>query len=288
MNFLILKKYNFNLEKAITAQKSSPLGYGSEFRPPQTLRKVFKHHPLWAQMEQLLINGSEWPLSDLSMSDKIEDLTEALAFGNHKGASQKSVLLKKLISDDIHYGYGLVIPRSTGKNLTSPKCMRSTNEHHETVHIRHRRRRCGKGASDRRSKFQMAVRIVGQQKGEEREPPMLHVRALSHVATVLDSGGKKKVPTSTDCTPEDQHQVSLQEVPSKRHHSNTDHHTSTQRQAGNHYAMSYLWGHPMPFQMKHTSGEHPRPGKQDPIRQQLGPTDQLHTKPTPCPIDQHY
>jgi hypothetical protein len=34
-----------------------------------------------------------------------------LAFGNHKGASQKPVLLKKLISDNIRYGYGLVIPR---------------------------------------------------------------------------------------------------------------------------------------------------------------------------------
>jgi hypothetical protein len=35
-NFMILKKYDFDLEKAINAQKSSPLGYGSEFRPPQT------------------------------------------------------------------------------------------------------------------------------------------------------------------------------------------------------------------------------------------------------------
>ncbi len=45
-NFVILKKYDFDLEKAINAQKSSPLGYGSEFRSPQTLRRFFKHHPL--------------------------------------------------------------------------------------------------------------------------------------------------------------------------------------------------------------------------------------------------
>jgi hypothetical protein len=32
-----------------------------------------------------------------------------LKFGNHKGASQKPDLLKKLISDDIRYGYSLVI-----------------------------------------------------------------------------------------------------------------------------------------------------------------------------------
>ncbi len=38
-NFLVLKKYNFNLDKAMLAQKSSPLGYSSEFRSLQTLGK---------------------------------------------------------------------------------------------------------------------------------------------------------------------------------------------------------------------------------------------------------
>ncbi len=116
-NFLSLKNYNFHLEKAIRAQQSSLLGYGSQFRSPEMLRKIFKHHPLWAQMKDLLIDGSKWPLSELSESERIADLTEALAFGNHKGASQKPVLLKKLISDDIRYGYGLVIPR--GKSHVS-------------------------------------------------------------------------------------------------------------------------------------------------------------------------
>jgi hypothetical protein len=61
-------------------------------------------------MKNLLVKGSKWPLSTLSKSDRITDLTEALAFGSHKGASTKSVLLKKLISNDIRFGYGLVIP----------------------------------------------------------------------------------------------------------------------------------------------------------------------------------
>ncbi len=88
-NFRILKKYDFDLEKAINAQNSSPLGYGSEFRPPQTLRRIFKHHPLWERMECLLIGGSKWPLTEISKSDRTADLTNALQFGNHKGASQK-------------------------------------------------------------------------------------------------------------------------------------------------------------------------------------------------------
>ncbi len=61
-------------------------------------------------MEGLLIKRSKWPLIEISKSNRIADLAEALQFGNHKGASQKLDLLKKLISDDIRYGYGLVIP----------------------------------------------------------------------------------------------------------------------------------------------------------------------------------
>jgi hypothetical protein len=116
-NFLILKNYNFDLEKAIRAQQSSPLGYGSEFRSPEMLRKIFKHHLLWARMKDLLTDGSKWPLSELNKSERIADLTEALAFGNHKGASRKPVILKKLITDDIRYGNGLVIPQGKISHL---------------------------------------------------------------------------------------------------------------------------------------------------------------------------
>ena len=59
----------------------------------------------------LLIKGSKWPLTEISKSSRMADLTEALQFGNHKGVSQKPDLLKKSVSDDICYGYGLVIPR---------------------------------------------------------------------------------------------------------------------------------------------------------------------------------
>jgi hypothetical protein len=62
-------------------------------------------------MECLLIKGSKWPLTELSKRDRIEDLNKALQFGNHKGALQKPELLKKLISNDIKFGYGLVVPR---------------------------------------------------------------------------------------------------------------------------------------------------------------------------------
>jgi hypothetical protein len=88
-NFLVLKRHNMDLGQAIAAQKDSPLGYGSEFKPPQVPRRLFLHHPLWERMETILVNVPQWPLKEISKEDRAADLQEALAFGNHKGASRK-------------------------------------------------------------------------------------------------------------------------------------------------------------------------------------------------------
>ena len=61
-------------------------------------------------MTQILQNRSEWPLEPLDEDSQREDVMEALAFGNHKGASLKPKLLLKLNSKDIHYGYCLPLP----------------------------------------------------------------------------------------------------------------------------------------------------------------------------------
>ena len=86
-NFIVLKKYGLDLGRAIDAQKCSPLSYGSEFKPPHILKRIFNNFPLWPHMEQLLINGSQWPLDKISEEDREADLHEALVFGNHKGAT---------------------------------------------------------------------------------------------------------------------------------------------------------------------------------------------------------
>ncbi len=91
--------------------RNAALSYGSEFKPPRILKHLFKNHPLWPRMEQLLLNGSQWPLDEISEDDRVADLHKALVFGNHKGATSKPELLKALITKDVRHGYGLVIPR---------------------------------------------------------------------------------------------------------------------------------------------------------------------------------
>ncbi len=45
-NFHALRKFNFDLEKALSAQVGSPVGYGPEFRKGKLLLPLLKNHPL--------------------------------------------------------------------------------------------------------------------------------------------------------------------------------------------------------------------------------------------------
>ena len=109
-NLAILRKYDFDLGKALEAQQSSSLGYGKEFKPPAVLEEVFGYHPLWPRMKSILTTGSKWPVTTINEDERQQDILDALAFGNHKGASTKPELLKKLIAKDVKYGYSLPIP----------------------------------------------------------------------------------------------------------------------------------------------------------------------------------
>ena len=48
-NFILLtRKFGGDLSKALLAQSDSPLGYGSEFKPIETLELIFRNHPSWS------------------------------------------------------------------------------------------------------------------------------------------------------------------------------------------------------------------------------------------------
>ena len=49
-NFILLKhKFGGDLLEALLAQSDSPLGYGSEFKPIETLELIFKNHLSWSR-----------------------------------------------------------------------------------------------------------------------------------------------------------------------------------------------------------------------------------------------
>jgi hypothetical protein len=109
-NFLFLERHKLDLSKALRAQQGSPLDYGSEFKPVEALECLFGLHPNWKRMKKILEKGSEWPMDELDPESRLSDLEDAIAFGNHKGATKNEVLLKKLVEKDVTHGYGLVLP----------------------------------------------------------------------------------------------------------------------------------------------------------------------------------
>ena len=111
-NFLVLRKYGFNLEKALAVQKGTPLEYSSEFRTADELAPIFQDHPLWESMKENLNTGVIFPLEKLDEETRLLDFVTALERGNHKGAQKKPDLLRELISKDMIHGYGLPLPLS--------------------------------------------------------------------------------------------------------------------------------------------------------------------------------
>jgi hypothetical protein len=53
-NKAILSKYNFDLGRALKANKDSPLGHRKEFKLTDILSKVFGMHPLWPKFKSIL------------------------------------------------------------------------------------------------------------------------------------------------------------------------------------------------------------------------------------------
>ena len=110
-NFIILmRKFGGDLHEALNAQQGTPLQYGSEFKPVSILAPIFSLHPSWEKMKTVLSDGSSWPLAPLDDQNRLLDIDDALAFGNHKGANQQPELLLKLVSDDVTRGFALPLP----------------------------------------------------------------------------------------------------------------------------------------------------------------------------------
>jgi hypothetical protein len=116
-NSEVLRKYNYDLSRALEAQKDSLLDPGKEFKPLDVLWQVFGLHPLWSRIEAILTHGSKWLLVEISKEEQVQGLKDALTFGNHKGALAKPELLKKPTEKDVKHGYSVPIPLNSVKQI---------------------------------------------------------------------------------------------------------------------------------------------------------------------------
>jgi hypothetical protein len=107
---ILMQKFGGDLHQALHAQQGSPLQYGSEFKPVSILAPILGNHPTWDKMMTLLTDSLTWPLSPIDKHDRLLDIDDALAFGNHKGANQQPELLQELINADVTRGFALPLP----------------------------------------------------------------------------------------------------------------------------------------------------------------------------------
>ena len=114
---VLFGKYSGNLSDAIDANSRSTLGYGSEFRPIEVIAEIYKNHPVWDRMKNILSRGSDWPLDPIEEEQRVADVDEALSFGNHKGAKDRSNELADLVEKDVRFGYALPLPLRVAKEL---------------------------------------------------------------------------------------------------------------------------------------------------------------------------
>jgi len=116
-NFAVLKRYNFDIEALIANHPNTPMSYGSEFRPVTVLSQLLRFHPNWDKLSAILQNGVHFNLREIKENDRLDDLRDALEFGNHKSASGtwERVLEEELLKD-VEQGWLVpLLPEHVGK-----------------------------------------------------------------------------------------------------------------------------------------------------------------------------
>ena len=108
-NWNLISKHK-TLGNALTYDASLFTRYGSEFRPWQTLEKIFKFHPLWTRLKSILKCGVKFPLTPLDDTSIKLDLDYSLAFGNHKGVQKNKRFYDELNHNEVAFGYSIPIP----------------------------------------------------------------------------------------------------------------------------------------------------------------------------------
>ena len=110
-NYSLLSSNNFDLHSLLnTPEGTSVTSYGSKFKTPRDLKRLFNHHPRWPTLQKILIHGSHWSLKTLDDAVRLKDVESAVQRGNHKSALKHKDFLSKALVKEIEKGWVLVLP----------------------------------------------------------------------------------------------------------------------------------------------------------------------------------
>jgi hypothetical protein len=109
-NMQILQRCNFDMPLALQSQSGSPLQFSSEFKPVAIIAPILQIYPLWKFTQAILTQGASFPLQELNIEDRIQDINFMIKRGNHKSALKNMEALSQLINDDNTRGFTLILP----------------------------------------------------------------------------------------------------------------------------------------------------------------------------------
>jgi hypothetical protein len=114
-NWKILSDQNFDLQGLITSPSAAntPLRPGSEFRPVHLLAAICRNHPRWPRIRRMMTEGFTMPLTELPEIDRVQDVLEAIRYGNHKSTQKNPAVVLEMLREEVEHGWQLVLPCSS-------------------------------------------------------------------------------------------------------------------------------------------------------------------------------
>ena len=107
----ILRSVDFDVARLISANRTTTLGYGSEFRTVEQLRPLLGSHPNFDELSKVFNSGMSYVFDrELDALTKSTELRKLLQRGNHKSAQDSVDKVSELISKDVVHGFVIPIP----------------------------------------------------------------------------------------------------------------------------------------------------------------------------------
>jgi len=109
-NSKILEDRGFDLARLFESKSDTTLGFGSEFRLLDQLRRVLGGHPNFPFLEEYVSTGMPYLFRE-SLPENIRraEVEGMIQRGNHKSALVDSKKISELIDKDVRYGFSLPV-----------------------------------------------------------------------------------------------------------------------------------------------------------------------------------
>ena len=130
-----MKKFNYDLKKAIEAQPGTTVSPGSEVRPPSQLDVLLHNHKNYERFRHNTLNGISYPLEDIDDETRIGQNNELLAHGNHKSALEEEAIphVNKAVKTDVLRGFSIILTPECAARIKGAEFYPMSLQHQMTI-----------------------------------------------------------------------------------------------------------------------------------------------------------